>query len=385
MNGMDPSRDPAGPAMDARLRALHEISMELSRAADADSLCKRAVELCVLRLGFDRVGIWFLDPEDARVFAGTWGTDESGRPRDERALRFPIRPEDCPKELYGGEAAFLIVDGDRAADERLRPAGRCDKAIAPLREGSEIVGEMIADNLFGGRPIGEEDGEVLALFARTVAQLCALKRGEAALRLALAEKALLLSELRHRTMNAFAMMGSLVSIESSRAEDAERAGTLLQIRDRIGVMASLYRQLDVMTGHEKVRLDAYLGALAAELMKGYGAETRSLSLECDLEAAVVDMKRAVPLGLIVNELVTNSLKHGFPEARSGTVALKLRREDEACTIRVSDDGVGLPADFTHPSSRGLGLALVDSLCRQIGARLEAGPGPRASFAVRFGA
>jgi two-component sensor histidine kinase len=357
--------------------------MELSRASDADSLCRRAVELCILRLGFDRIGIWFFDPEDERTVVGTWGTDEHGRLRDERGIRLPRYAENHPKELREGSIPFVIIPGDVVFDDRLRPVGRSDKAITPLWDGDKIAGELIADNLFSHRPIDEEDGEILGLFARTVAHLCALKRSEAALKEALDAKALLLGELRHRTMNSFALMRSLVSIEANRVEDPALADTLRKLRDRFSVMSSLYRQLDLSAGPNKVRLDEYLRKIAIDLLDGYGAETRGVSLDCRLEATEVDMNRAVLLGLVVNELVTDSLKHAFPEGRPGRVALELRSEAERCVLRVSDDGVGLPPDFAHRPSSGLGLELVDMLCRQIDAKLDVNPGPKPSFTFCF--
>jgi two-component sensor histidine kinase len=357
--------------------------MELSRAADEDSLCRKAVELCIARLGFDRIGIWFLDPEDDRTVIGTWGTDEQGRPRDERGIRLPRYTDNHPDGLNKGSIAFVVVPGDVVYDDQLHPVGRSDKAMAPLWDGSKIVGEIVADNLFSRRRIDEEDGEVLALFARTVAHLCALKRSEAALKEALEAKALLLSELRHRTMNSFALMRSLISIESGRADDPELVSTLNKLKDRVSVMASLYRQLDVSAGTEKVRLDEYLRRIAVDLLDGSGAEIRGVSLECRVRETTVDMKRAVVIGLIVNELITDSLKHAFPGERPGRIELELFREDGGYVLRVSDDGVGLPADSARASHGGLGLGLVELLCRQIRARLDVSRAPKSAFTLRF--
>ena len=370
-------------SIDTRLRSLHEISMELSRSADVDSLCRKAVELCIARLGFDRIGIWFLDSEDPQFIVGSWGTDEDGRLRDERGIRLPRYAKNQPRELVDGSIPFVIVPGDVVFDDQLRPVGRSDKVIAPLWDGMKIGGELVADNLLSGRSIREEDGEVLWLFACTVAHLSAMKRSEAALREALKAKALLLGELQHRTMNSFAMMRSLISIEAGRAPDPGLADTLKKLRDRVTVLSSLYRQLDVSAEHEKVKLDEYLKKIAIDLLNVYGAETTGVSLKCRMEPIEIDIRSAIPIGLILNELITDSLKHAFPAGRRGTVALTLRRDAESAVLVVEDDGIGLPSGFTLGSSSGLGLTIVNTLCGQIDGSIEVGPGPGAAFILRF--
>jgi two-component sensor histidine kinase len=368
--------------MDSRLRSLHDISMELSRAEDADALCRRAVELCISRLGFDRIGIWFLDASDPHMMVGSWGVDEAGEPRDERGLRVRRDAKFHPPEIFDGSVPFALLNSVEVYDQSGVAVGISDTIIAPLWDGAGICGEIVADNLLSRRSIDEEDCEVLVLFARTVAHLAALKRSGAALQEALAAKALLLAELRHRTMNSFALMSSLVAIEAGKAADPALAASLRRLRDRILAMASLYRQLDVSAGNGSVELGSYLRRIAADLLDGADAGKRGIELVFSAEAVVIDMKRAVLLGLIVNELVTDSLKHAFPDGRRGKISLSLGLDAGDCELSISDDGVGLPPDFSSRLSPGLGFSLVDTLCSQMGTRLSAAP-PRAAFAIRF--
>ncbi len=375
--------------LDARLRSLHDIAMALSRAADESALCRKAVELCIDRLGFDRIGIWFVDPADPQWKVGSWGTDEGGRPRDERGIRIPRTSIDHRDEIYDGSIPYFIKAGREVYDDRSHPVGRSDVAIAPLWDGETVIGELVADNLCSARPIAEDDGEILALFARTVAHLCVLKRSEAALKTALEAKAVLLGELQHRTKNSFALMRSLISIEAGRAGDLALGEALRKLRDRVSVLTTLYANLDDSAGLGIVELGEYLGRIAADLLKGYGAETRGISLSRSSEPVPLHVKRAVPLGLIVNELVTDALKHAFPEGRGGTIALGLHREGTGALLTLSDDGVGFPPGFDFHSSKGFGIALVDMLCGQIGGSLAIGSDPSgkagtgASFLVRF--
>jgi two-component sensor histidine kinase len=384
--------DPPDSAIGFRLRALHEITLELARAQDVSSLCRGAVELGIARLGFDRLGIWFLDPADPSRLIGTWGTDEEGRPRDERGIRMERDPDHPDEALYGGTIHFHVTPGIDLFDDRRRVVGRGDRAAAPLWDGTRVAGMLVADSYLSGRRLTQEDGEILALLARSVAHLCFLKRSEAALQEALEAKAVLLNELRHRTKNSFALISSLLALETNRTKEAKASETLRKLGDRVSVLTSLYNRLEVSVGLERIALDEYLGTIADDLLDGYGADRRGIRLESSLEGFEIDMGRAVSLGLIVNELVTDSLKHAFPEGRRGTILLALRREGEgSALLAVSDDGVGLPENFAlRPSpgrgnAEGLGITLVDTLCDQIGAELSVGPGPGggASFAIRF--
>lgn len=109
-----------------------------------------------------------------------------------------------------------------------------------------------------------------------------------------------------------------------------------------------------------------------------------MQLQLDLASLPVSLEQAVPCGLLVNELVSNSLKHGFADGRSGELRVWLRRLDDGrLQLGVSDNGAGLSADFAARCSAGLGLQLVADLAGQIGGRLETGPGPAAAFSLCF--
>jgi two-component sensor histidine kinase len=204
------------------------------------------------------------------------------------------------------------------------------------------------------------------------------------------EKAVLLRELQHRVKNSISVIAGLVSLESSHFEDPRVTAVLSSLQGRIVAIAQLYEQLFRTGESEEVELDVYLKSMAEALFSGQAAAKRGLRLELALESVTIDAKRAVPLGLIANELMTDSLKYAFPDGRKGSVRLALGREDEEFVLEVQDDGVGLPPDFVPGASAGLGLVLVEMLAGQVGGALsypspgeEAGPARGERFAVRF--
>lgn len=206
---------------------------------------------------------------------------------------------------------------------------------------------------------------------------------EAALEESAAEKALLLRELQHRVKNSLSVVASLVGLEASRAEGAELTGTLDALHDRVSAMSMLYDQLFEAGDSESADLGRYLGSVAEALFHGQGARERGVKLRLDLEPLIVDARRAAPLGLIVNELASDCLKHAFPDGRGGTVAVSLRVAAGEATLCVRDDGAGLPPGFTPGSSCGTGLRLVALLAEQAGGSFSAASDGGAVFTVRF--
>ncbi len=156
--------------------------MELSVAPDVDELCRTAVKLGRSVLGFDRLGIWFIDPEDPDWNVGTWGIDEKGNLRDERESRVHRNPVIAPEEFYLGKIPILVLRDSVAYDDKRNPVGDADKVLAPLWDGRRIIGELSVDNLLTRRPIDEDRQEVIVVFARVIAHLCSLKRVESELR-----------------------------------------------------------------------------------------------------------------------------------------------------------------------------------------------------------
>lgn len=194
----------------------------------------------------------------------------------------------------------------------------------------------------------------------------------------------LLKETHHRVKNNLALVVSLMRISAGRSAEAETKAVLKEMATRVQSVILLNETLYRTENYTSVALSDYLGKVATQSFQTLNARPRDLRLVTDLQPVEALTAQAIPCGLIVNELLTNSLKHGFPEGKSGTVSIVLREEvDEQVCLEVSDDGVGLPADFEARRARSLGIQLISDLARQLGGRLDVGPGPAAVFRVTF--
>ena len=231
------------------------------------------------------------------------------------------------------------------------------------------------------KPLLDEGGVLTGVYgvSRDISER---KRWEASLSSALDEKGALLRELQHRVKNSLTMIGSLVNLEAERASGEETRNVLGELRGRINTLSNLYAMLFSGGSAREVRLDRYLGEIAHSLLDAFSLSSGRIELRASLEEITIDSRKASSFGLILYELVTNALKHAFPDGRAGTVEVILTREGGAIALEVRDDGAGMPPGFDMEKAGGLGLLLVNMLAGQLGGevRLESERGTR--FIVR---
>jgi diguanylate cyclase (GGDEF)-like protein len=186
---LDPSEakqrrlDAARNAFALKMAALHDLSLELSMAEDVDDLCRRAVGLGHRVLGFDRIGLWFVDPADPALLYGSFGTDESGGIRDERGIRWRRSDEALPEGFYEGKDPVYYMGEGPCFNERHEVIGSAEKALALIWDGRTVIGEICVDNLLTKRSIDGGSLELLVRFARIVGYLTSLKRVQAELKI----------------------------------------------------------------------------------------------------------------------------------------------------------------------------------------------------------
>ena len=223
-------------------------------------------------------------------------------------------------------------------------------------------------------------------FAVMVLDVTARKKADAALQESLHEKEALLKEVHHRVKNNLQVISSLLRLESGQIEHGATKEVLRNMQERVRAMALLHENLYRSGNLAQVNMGVYLGAVCQQLLRsGMAQSAGSIDLQLNLAPLGLEMNQALPCGLLVNELVSNCLKHAFPRGRDGRIRVDLQPASEggAWCLRVEDDGVGLPAGFEIGRLHSLGLHLVSDLSRQIQGRLEFASPHGASFAVIF--
>lgn len=202
----------------------------------------------------------------------------------------------------------------------------------------------------------------------------------------LEEKESLLQEVHHRVKNNLQLISSLLNLQASKVEDPAVAELFAESRNRVRSMALVHENLYRAGNFARIPMAAHISNLCAQLSRAYGMDERRVTLRTSLEDVQLGLNRAVSCGLIVNELVSNALKHAFPAERSGEILVTLRSTPNGrYAFTISDDGIGLPQNMDIAEPGTLGLQLIDDLAHQLHGELSISRHPGTTFMITFDA
>lgn len=237
--------------------------------------------------------------------------------------------------------------------------------------------------LFNARKIRDDLHEHSILLA--IEDITDRRQAEIQIRDSLTEKEVLLREIHHRVKNNLQIVSSLLSLQSNRVVDRHASEILQDSQNRVRAMALIHEILYQSSNLANLNFAEYVQTLVNNLFTSYNVNRAAIELRVDVQAgATLDVDRAVLCGLIINELVTNALKHGFGGDRHGEVLIKLVNSgDDLLTLSVGNNGQELPPDFDVSNVRSMGLSLVMSLIKQIKGNLEVEMGTITVFKITF--
>jgi PAS domain S-box-containing protein len=200
----------------------------------------------------------------------------------------------------------------------------------------------------------------------------------------LREKDILLRELHHRVKNNMQVISSLLNLQANHTSDPVAREMFRETQRRIRSMALVHEQLYQSANLSRINFASYLDHLSSHLFQSCGVSTHRVKLKKQTEEIFLEVNTAIPLGMIFNEILTNSLKHAFPGEREGEIRITLTRvEANRCLLEVADNGVGLPEDFSLEESQTLGLQIVHTLSQQIQAEIKIDRSQGTSFQIFF--
>jgi PAS domain S-box-containing protein len=220
-----------------------------------------------------------------------------------------------------------------------------------------------------------------------------------------------IKEIHHRIKNNLQVISSLLSLEAEKFSDKKVLTAFQESQNRVASMALIHEELYKSKGANNLNFAAYLQKLTTQLLNSYNLKNDDIRLNLNAEQVYLDMDTAIPLGIIINELVSNSLKHAFPD-KKGEISLNLQKiedygrdskrdlenlditdkskgikeaEDFCYTLIVSDNGIGIPKDFDFENPDTLGLQLVNILVEQLDANIELKKDKGTEFIIKFSA
>ncbi|MDR7038758.1 PAS domain S-box-containing protein [Methylobacterium sp. BE186] len=278
----------------------------------------------------------------------------------------------------------------------LQGPGTCPKSIARVREAVRAERSIEIDllnyrkdgstfyNALHLNPVHAKSGTLQFYFA---AQLDVTERyrlirereaANEALQEALAVKTTLIHEIDHRVKNNLQMIAAMIVLQSQRIPDPSTRASMLDTLQRVEALGTVHRRLHQSESASRFDIADFVRDLVADLV---GATGRSdIRVELDLASAVIHADKSVAVALLLNEIVTNILKHAFTEGRPGTIAVQVAAGSEI-RIVVEDDGIGMPEAAEARST--FGQSLMGTLARQLGARLTVASAPRKGTRVEL--
>ena len=269
------------------------------------------------------------------------------------------------EELQHLPVETLVPQRFRVAHERERDAYVRTPHTRPMGLGRDLWGRRKSGDEFPVQislsPIETDDGKLVTSIIRDVSEQ---RRAEELIRASLREKEAMLKEIHHRVKNNLQITSSLLRLQTSAIDDPVVREMFEETQARIRSMALVHEKLYQSTNLSEIDLGDYIRDLGALLLQSSAVNDR-ITILVTGKPVLQSIETAVPCGLIVNELLSNALKHAFPNGRHGLIHVQLDGNGSSRTIRVLDDGVGMPSPIDVESAETLGLRLVRALAQQI--------------------
>ena len=209
------------------------------------------------------------------------------------------------------------------------------------------------------------------------------KRAEGLLKTSLKEKELLLREIHHRVKNSLQIISSLLSLQSAEIDNEEIIELYKESENRIHTIALVHENLYRSTDISHINFKNYIEILIEDIMQSYHVDRTRIITVLEVDDYELSIETAIPAGLIINELVSNSIKHAFKEGEHGKISIVLERDVDHYSLTVKDSGRGLSDEVNYDNPVSLGLKLVNALVNQLDGELEVEIDSGTIFKIKF--
>ena len=235
-----------------------------------------------------------------------------------------------------------------------------------------------------GYPIFDSEGNVSQMIEYCL-DITERKQAEEQIKTSLEEKEVLLREIHHRVKNNMQIISSLMRLQSRSIEDEKGIAIFTECQNRVKAMALIHTKLYQSESLSNINFSEYVKELAQNLMDSYDIDPGKIALTTDVEKVSLGVDLAAPCGLLVNELISNSLKHAFPKEASGEIKIYIHpTENGQIELTISDNGVGFPEELDIRKTKSLGLQLVTTLAEnQLQGKIELNRGAGTEFKITF--
>jgi PAS domain S-box-containing protein len=361
------------------IEILNRIMTEGNRAASVQSFAETVTNLTLKLLHFD-AGTIHLADDDARRAKLRYVT---GLPDTAVEAIREIPLNEPPYTGFLVEPKPLFLDGHEVSSvPHVAELGITSLAVVPLYRYDEIIGVLNVGS-FKHHTFSQAEKELLIAIGNEVGVVIAKLQTDELIRAALKERETLLKEIHHRVKNNLQIVSSLLSLQASKATEPETIEMLNESQRRIRSMALIHEKLYRSGSLAEINFADYVESLIDELMRMYNVAEGVITLIADIENVQLGVDTAIPCALIINELVSNSLKHAFPDGRTGEVTIAIHRINGTYELTITDNGVGPPPDFDFQKTDSLGLQLVTGLVNQLDGTITLDRTKGTTFIITF--
>lgn len=228
-----------------------------------------------------------------------------------------------------------------------------------------------------------DDKDNLVEFWGYVNDISDRKKAEQILKNAAMEKEALHRELLHRVKNSFNLIKSLLYLEREKLNNKQANKVLENLEMRIATLSKMYSMLNISGTSQQLDLGEYLNEITKSLAESYLENPGLVEVKSTFDKIIIFPRMASSVGLIVNEILTNSLKYAFPSNKRGVISISLKKNSGNAEIEILDNGIGVADDFTIENSKGMGLQLVNMLIQQLEGKIEFGKENGTRFKLTF--
>jgi len=358
--------------------------------SNLETTLKHLTETVSKTLNVNRVSFWFFN-EDKSVLTCSDLYKLQDNSHETGSI---IEAKDYPNYINALKTSHHITaenaqthkDTLEFGDNYLKSNDIVSMLDVPIWLQGEMVGVLCHEQTKNMRRWTFEEQDFAASISYIISlSLEASKRDEAQKQIinSLEEKSVLLREIHHRVKNNMQIISSLLSLQSSTIENPEMKDIFNESQNRVRSMSMIHEQLYQTDDLAKIDFNIYVNGLIKSLFQIYSSSQKHIEWDVNVEDVKLDLETAIPCGLIINELVSNSLKHAFKDRFNGKINVKMRKNNGLIILKVADNGVGIPDNFQIEKASTLGLKLVKTLVNQLEGALVIEIKNETSFNVTF--
>ena len=358
------------------LEVLNSIIISVNKADSIPSLLKEVLKSALNLTKLSSGAIYLLDDDGRNAILKQWKNLPS-----EFLEKF--KKLDTQKKPYNVINKTKFITGKSS---KVFPGKSPNKdlymAIIPIISQNKTIGNI---NIFSKDPIkfSDVDLDILESIGREIGTAINRIKSQNKVINSLKEKEVLLKEIHHRVKNNMQIISGLLNLESANVFDKRDESLFQRAQDRVQSMALIHSNLYQSKDLSSINFKTYLDTLTSELFCAHAAGS-NIKIDINIiDDISLNMETAIPLGLIVNELVSNSLEYAFPQGREGEVRISLKSLKDQFELTVCDNGIGFPEDLNFRNTKTLGLGLVVMLIDQLDGTIELHRGPGTKFKINF--